>query len=386
MAQKRTRKQIKESVNKKVAPKKVNESQDKFQQMLEYLVNEDTAKAEDLFHEIVVEKSRQIYENLLQEEQDEEVDEADDEEVDESDDEEVDEADDEDNEDELDESKDEEVDEADDEEVDEADDEEVDENFNLDEFEVEGEPEMDMDMMGGDAADDMEMDMGDEEGDMDMDADMGGDEPVTQDDIKDLEAELADLKAEFEEMLAGEEGDMDMGDEEEGDMDMGDEEEGDMDMGDEEEGDMDMGDEEEMPEENFSYESRKNLTQAELMREYVNKVGGEQYHQFGKMGDNGTNTKSPVAGKNDMGGTTANILKGGTESGVEANKGNLHGNPVSDQNPKDMNTGNVNVPGNKKAPAMKAQSTGHGAERKGKPESSDKGAGSPLNGAPKRAK
>jgi len=386
MAQKRIKKQVKESVNKKVAPKKVNESRDKFQQMLEYLVNEDTAKAEDLFHEIVVEKSRQIYENLLQEEQDEEVDEADDEEVDESDDEEVDEADDEDNEDELDESKDEEVDEADDEEVDEADDEEVDENFNLDEFEVEGEPEMDMDMMGGDAADDMEMDMGDEEGDMDMDADMGGDEPVTQDDIKDLEAELADLKAEFEEMLAGEEGDMDMGDEEEGDMDMGDEEEGDMDMGDEEEGDMDMGDEEEMPEENFSYESRKNLTQAELMREYVNKVGGEQYHQFGKMGDNGTNTKSPVAGKNDMGGTTANILKGGTESGVEANKGNLHGNPVSDQNPKDMNTGNVNVPGNKKAPAMKAQSTGHGAERKGKPESSDKGAGSPLNGAPKRAK
>ena len=368
MAQKRTRKQVKESVNKKVAPKKkINESRDKFQQMLEYLVNEDTAKAEDLFHEIVVEKSRQIYENLLQEEQDEEVDESDDEEVDESDDE---------DDDELDESK-----EEDDEEVDESneeDDEEVDENFNLDEFEVEGEPEMDMDMgmMGGDASDDMEMDMDDEEGDMDMDADMDGDEPVTQDDIKDLEAELADLKAEFEQMLAGEEGDMDMGDEEEGDMD----------MGDEEEGDMDMGDEEEMPEENFNYESRKNLSQAELMREYVNKIGGEQYHQYGKMGDNGTNTKSPVAGKNDMGGTTANILKGGTESGVEANKGNLHGNPVSDQNPKDMSTGNVNVPGNKKAPAMKAQSAGHGAERKGKPESSDKGAGSPLNGAPQRAK
>ena len=380
----------------KSGPMKI-ESVDKFQQMLEYLVNEDTARAEDLFHEIVVEKSRQIYENLLQEEQDEEVDEADDEEVDESDDDELDESDDEDEDLEEDYYY---VDEAAirpkhaeklrgkkkaaeyqrDQAVEpegkgkkntyeayDEDDEEVDENFNLDEFEVEGEPEMDMDMgmMGGDAGDDMEMDMDDEEGDMDMDADMDGDEPVTQDDIKDLEAELADLKAEFEQMLAGEEGDMDMGDEE---------------------GDMDMGDEEEMPEENFNYESRKNLSQAELMREYVNKVGGEQYHQYGKMGDNGTNTKSPVAGKNDMGGTTANILKGGTESGVEANKGNLHGNPVSDQNPKDMNTGNVNVPGNKKAPAMKANSTGHGAERKGKPESSDKGAGSPLNGAPKRAK
>ena len=370
MAQRKTKKTVKETA--KTPRKKIVESKDKFQQMLEYLVNEDNAKAEELFHDIVVEKSRQIYENILAEE----VDESDDEEVDESDD------------DELDESKedDEEVDESDDEEVDESDDEEVDENFNLDEFEVEGEPEMDMDAMGGDPTDDMEMDMDDEEGDMDMDmdADMDGDEPVTQDDIKDLEAELADLKAEFEQMLAGEEGeDMDM-DDEEGDMDM-DDEEGDMDMGDEE-GDMDMGDEEEMPEENFNYESRKNLSQAELMREYVNKVGGEQYHQYGKMGDNGTNTKSPVAGKNDMGGTTANILKGGTESGVEANKGNLHGNPVSDQNPKDMSTGNVNVPGNKKAPAMKPHSAGHGAERKGKPESSDKGAGSPLNGAPKRAK
>jgi len=355
--------------------KKLKESVDKFQLMLEYLVNEDQEKAEAIFHEIVVEKSRQIYENILAEEleNDEEVDEADDEEVDEADDDELDESKDE---------EDEEVDESDDEEVDESDDEEIDENFNLDEFEVEADDEMDM---GGDPTDDMEMDMDDDEGDMDMDAEMGGDEPVTQDDIKDLEAELADLKAEFEELMSGEgDMDMDMGDEE-GDMDMGDEE-GDMDMGDEEgDMDMDMGDEE-MPEENFSYESRQNMTQAELMREYVNKVGGEQYHQYGKMGDNGTNTKSPVAGKNDMGGTTANILNGGTESGVEANKGNLHGNPVSDQNPKDMSTGNVNVPGNKKTPAMKSQGNGHGAERKGKPESADKGAGSPLNGAPKRAK
>jgi len=366
MAQRKTKKTVKETA--KTPRKKIVESKDKFQQMLEYLVNEDNAKAEELFHDIVVEKSRQIYENILAEE----VDESDDEEVDESDDEEVDESDD----DELDESKedDEEVDESDDEEVDESDDEEVDENFNLDEFEVEGEPEMDMDAMGGDPTDDMEMDMDDEEGDMDMDADMGGDEPVTQDDIKDLEAELADLKAEFEELMA----DQDMGD-----MDM-DDEEGDMDM-DDEEGDMDM-DDDEMPEENFSYESKENMSSAELMREYVNKIGGEQYHQFGKMGDNGANSKSVVAGKNDMGGTSANIVSGTTENGVEAGKGNLHGNPVSDQNPKDMNTGNVNVPGNKKAPALKPQSAGHGAERKSKPETADKSAGPVINGAPNRAK
>ena len=58
----------------------------KFEEMLERLVNEDKAGAEELFHEIVVEKSREIYENLLEAElEDEEVDEATDEEVDESD-------------------------------------------------------------------------------------------------------------------------------------------------------------------------------------------------------------------------------------------------------------------------------------------------------------
>ena len=40
----------------------------KFEQMLEKLVNEDKKGAEELFHEIVVEKSRTIYENLLEDE------------------------------------------------------------------------------------------------------------------------------------------------------------------------------------------------------------------------------------------------------------------------------------------------------------------------------
>jgi len=51
-----------------------------------------------------------------------------------------------------------------------------------------------------------------------------------------------------------------------------------------------------------------------------------------------------------------------------------------------MSTGNVNEPGAKSATKLNAQSAGHGSERKGKPESADKGAGSPLNGAPKGAK
>jgi hypothetical protein len=37
----------------------------KFEQMLEYLINEDKSKAEELFHELIVAKSREIYENLL---------------------------------------------------------------------------------------------------------------------------------------------------------------------------------------------------------------------------------------------------------------------------------------------------------------------------------
>ena len=38
----------------------------KFEQLLDLIVNEETQKAEQLFHEIVVERSRSIYEGLLQ--------------------------------------------------------------------------------------------------------------------------------------------------------------------------------------------------------------------------------------------------------------------------------------------------------------------------------
>ena len=41
----------------------------KFEQLLDYLVNEEMDKANELFHEIVVEKSRTIYENLIDDEE-----------------------------------------------------------------------------------------------------------------------------------------------------------------------------------------------------------------------------------------------------------------------------------------------------------------------------
>lgn len=57
----------------------------KFEQLLDYLVNEEMDKANELFHEIVVEKSREIYENMIAEEAEEEsVEESDDDEAEES--------------------------------------------------------------------------------------------------------------------------------------------------------------------------------------------------------------------------------------------------------------------------------------------------------------
>jgi len=43
----------------------------KFEQMLEHLINEDEQKAKELFHDIVVAKSREIYETLISEDFDE---------------------------------------------------------------------------------------------------------------------------------------------------------------------------------------------------------------------------------------------------------------------------------------------------------------------------
>jgi hypothetical protein len=376
------------SQKKTVTESKKVQYTDKFQRMLEYLVNEDQSKAEDLFHQIVVEKSRQIYENLLAEEDHDKDEKDDDEDVElqsmysENDDEDVEESDEE------------EVDESDDEEVDESDDEDVDEDYYDeadDDLEMGGDPEgdlsMDMDDEEG-GMDDEEGDMGD--GDMDMDAEEGGE--VTQDQIADLEAELADLKAEFEELMADDEGgddDMDMGSDEGGDdMDMGDEEGGEDEMGDD---DMDM--EEPAEEESFHMENRKNQPKsaAEQMREYVEKIAGPNFPGPGKMGDNGVQTKSPVASKNDMGGTTANIVNTGTTNAtVTASKGQLQGAAMQSPVPKVDDMGNVNKPGAKAAKSFyKPNGKGHGAEKTGamsKETQADKSAGSPLNGAPKRAK
>ena len=45
---------------------------DKFNELIELIISEDEDKARELFHEIVVEKSREIYENLEEENVEEE--------------------------------------------------------------------------------------------------------------------------------------------------------------------------------------------------------------------------------------------------------------------------------------------------------------------------
>ena len=304
----------------------------KFEEMLEKLVNEDRAGAEELFHEIVVEKSREIYENLLETDlEDEAVDEATDEEVDETTDEEVDEA------------TDEEVDEATDEEVDEAtDEEETSEGFDLDEFEVEPVEADDADDFIDDVMDKGDDEEGDDEGDMD-DEDM-------EDRLVDLEQELDKLRAEFEAEMG--DGDDDEGD----DMDMDADDEGDDEA---EEESFDLGMEEATDEEvdettDEEVEEDGEKSEAEQMREYVEKVTAT-------MGDNGANTKSPVASANDMGGDASNLVKGG-----EADTGGTGAGA-----PKEDNMGNINVPGGKAAKATKAMPKGHGAEKKGAGETAD---------------
>ncbi len=265
------------------------------QQMLEHLVNDEQQKAEELFHEYVVAKSREIYESLI----DSELEEASKED---EDDEEMDEA-----------AKDEDAEEDKVEEATEEDNEEVDENF--EDVAIEGDDEMSA--MGGDPTDDLEAE---------LDADSEeGEEKGEEELFQDLEAIVDELQAKFDELKGEEEGEHDMGGEE---------------------------------------EPMKDAIDPELetVREYVEKVAGGFGAKIG--GDNGANAKSVVAGKNDMGGTTANIAKGGEE------KGGDHAG-LSEIKPKEDNAGNINVPGGKAGSAFSKKEPGHGAEKKGQAEQAD---------------
>jgi len=142
----------------------------KFEQLIEYVINDEEAKAKELFHDIVVEKSREIYENLMDES--EEVEDS--------------------------------------EELDESEEEEVEESIGgdasddlIDDVEAEEEG-----MYEGDEESDAEFDDEAEEDGEDLTHDMeaGHDEGGIEDRVVDLEDKLDELMAEFESLMSGEEG------------------------------------------------------------------------------------------------------------------------------------------------------------------------------------
>ena len=195
-------------------------SNNKFESLLELLINEENDKAEALFHEIVVEKSRDIYENLADEEvtaeamHDKKMKKEDEvTETEASEESKVDET--------TEEAKDETVDEA----SEESKDEQVDEVVEIEDEATESETteEESIEEVGGDATDELVKDISaEEEGEhdamdkpemgMDMDAekDMDGDaEGDVEDRVVDLEDALDELKAEFEAMMGDKKDDMD---------------------------------------------------------------------------------------------------------------------------------------------------------------------------------
>jgi hypothetical protein len=145
----------------------------KFEQLIEYVINDENDKARELFHEIVVDKSRQIYEDIMAEE---DLDEAED----------------------IEEGQ-EDLDEAEDMEEgamsSDASDQLIDE--------IEADENQDMSMEGEDDQDDMDMDPDAKRDEFGSDDIGGGNEAATKDDILDIKDKLDELMADFEALMSG---------------------------------------------------------------------------------------------------------------------------------------------------------------------------------------
>ena len=256
-------------------------TREKLEKVLEFIINEENDKASDLLHDVFVEKARGIYEEIATE--DEELEEATNEDVEE-----------------VDEAKND--DDDDKEQVDEADiqDEFADE-IEADAEQIDQEEVAEEDPMG----DEMPMD---DEG-MEDDGDDSVDEAFMN-----VEDALDELKAEFAKL---------MGDEEPMDDEMPADDMSDMVDAEEEDPLMMGGDDRESVEEEMDYEEIGEGASLKAVSDPSDPVG-----------EDGSNQKSPVASKNDMGGKAVNITNDGSagSSGAES--------------PKLEDAGNVNtVPG-----------------------------------------
>jgi hypothetical protein len=205
----------------------------KFEQLIDLIINENEEQARALFHDIVVEKSREIYESMMDE----------------------------------------------------------DDMMNEPSGPVQGLlDEIGIEEQGMSEEEEFDIGMDDDDGeetvDIEMDGEEGeGGEEGLEDRVVDLEDKLDQLMAEFEEIMGGEEGDMgdDMGD----DMD-------DMDDGMGDEMSDEMGDDE-VGENLIPVPKAPTGGGGGGVMEAITlkKVGGETYNKFGQMGDNGNQTKSP---------------------------------------------------------------------------------------------
>jgi len=221
----------------------------RYEQLIEYIINDQNEEAKELFHNLVVEKSREIYNDLVAEEMDTDMEES----------------------------------------------------F-MDET---GEEDQTDDMMGDIAADhegmDMHSDDDDEEGhdefgheEGDEFGGMDHDEGSVEDRVMDLEDALDELKAEFEALMSDEANEPEHHD--------------------------GIDDPDFDGRRNDDMGGQNRFAPAEsVVREYVEKVKNPGNSEGSAVGaDSGsvkgaTNTKSIVAGKNDMGGSTKNIARGSSE-------------------------------------------------------------------------
>jgi len=307
----------------------------KFEKLIGYIINEDEAKAKALFHDIVIAKSRDIYESLVDEDQ-------------------------------FPVQRGRGAERLGDEIEDQNDVIDGDQQGMHEDDEFAGDDDMYNEIIDGDEDEDEDMD------DEDMDDEDMDDEASVEDRVMDLEDAIDELKAEFDSLMADEEaeeenmpgihdaaGEDDMGDDE---FDADEEDMGGEELGDETESDgqkfgeasiygeskktdkpwTDMkgnkhpgtavkGDkydgkaaekDEKAKKVKESRKSRK--SPADLMREYVEKVTAVKPVEGDAIGSGGTkssiNCKSTqIGGKNDMGGTTKNIAQGGAASDRDSN-------------------------------------------------------------------
>jgi hypothetical protein len=252
----------------------------KYEQLVEFIINDETDKARELFHQIVVEKSRDIYESLVSEE---DLGEVGGNEV-----------------------------------------EDLVDEISLDEEGIS--EEEDSEEGAEELAGDEEAELGAEE----------GDDAEIEDRVVDLESALDELKAEFDALMAGEE-------HEEHEMpgihgdENADEMEGMMMSG--MHGKEEMGNEEFYEAEDKEEDDEEDEEMDEsIVREYVEKVATPANSEGAAVGTGksvAVNKKSTVASKNDMGGTAVTSKGGNADqdgnrpTATEKPKGTLVSNPLN---------------------------------------------------------